>query len=59
MPAGRRILADPPVHGLTDQVGVPSVPAILLDQIADEAAQAAVSAVGHADARELVKAAVG
>ena len=45
-PSGRRVLADPAVDGLAEQVGVAGVPAVLLDQVADEPAQAGVVAVG-------------
>ena len=50
-PAGRRVLADAAVDGLAEQVGVAGVPAVLLDQVADEPAQAGVAALvgaGHA-----------
>src|SRR3712207_1573112 len=43
--ARRGVLADPPVHHLAQQVGVASVPAVLLDQVADEPAQAGVPAL--------------
>src|SRR4051794_5580920 len=46
-PAGRRVLTHPAVHGLTEQVGVPGVPAVLLEEVAEEPAEAGVPAVGH------------
>jgi hypothetical protein len=36
VPTSRRVLTDEPVHGLAEQVGVPGVPAVLLDQVADQ-----------------------
>ena len=58
-PARRRVLPDEAVHGLAQQVGVPGVPAVLLDQVADEPAQAGVPAVVVGDVDELVEPAVG
>ena len=45
-PAGRRVLTDEAVHRLAEQIGVPGVPAVLLDQVADQPAKAGVAAVG-------------
>jgi hypothetical protein len=58
-PAGWRVLTDEPVHGLADKVGVPGVPAVLLDQVAHEAPKAGVAAVGPGNVNELVESAVG
>src|SRR6185369_233177 len=44
-PSGRRVLAGPPVHRFPEQVGVPGVPAVLLDQVAHEPAEAGLDAV--------------
>lgn len=46
VPSSRRVLTDQSVHGLAEQVGVPRVPAILLDQVAEKPAQAGMSTVG-------------
>jgi hypothetical protein len=35
-----RVLPDEPVHGLPDEVGVPDVPRVLLDQVHENAPQA-------------------
>src|ERR1700722_15089953 len=54
LPPWWRIFTDPPVDGLAKQVCVTGVPAVLLDQIAQEPAQAGVSTVGRAHVDELV-----
>ncbi len=54
-PSGGRVLTDSPVDRLTYQVGVAGVPPILLDQIADQPAQAGVAAVGAGEVHGLVK----
>jgi hypothetical protein len=59
VPAGRRVLADHTVHGLAEQVGVAGVPAVLLDQVEDEPAQAGVPAVVVTRVDQLVETAVG
>ena len=53
----RRVLADPS-DGLTEQIGVPGVPAVLLDQVAEEPAQAGAAAVGRRDVDQLVGSAI-
>jgi hypothetical protein len=45
-PARRWVLADTPIDGLTKQVGVAGVSAVLLDQVAQQAAQARVLSRG-------------
>ena len=45
-PSGGRVFTDPPVDRFAQQVGVAGVPAILLDQVADQPAQAGVVAGG-------------
>ena len=59
MPSGRRVLTDQAVHSLAEQVGVPGVPPVLLDQVADQAAQAGMAPVGPGEVDELVESAVG
>jgi hypothetical protein len=46
VPSGRRVLADQSVHSLAEQVGVPGVPTVLLDQVAQEPTQAGMATVG-------------
>ena len=58
-PVARRILADPPVDGLPQQVGVTGVPAVLLEQVEQHAAQAEPTEIAPLDVHELVKAAAG
>jgi hypothetical protein len=57
-PSRWRVLTDPPVDSLAEQVGVPRVPAVLLDQVAEEPAQAGMVAVGVGHVNELVESAV-
>ena len=57
--ASRRVLADPTVDGLADEVGVARVPAVLLDQVAEQPTQAGMGAVGQGDVDRLVGSAVG
>src|SRR5262249_37962305 len=59
LPAGRRVFPDQPVDGLAEQVGVPGVPAILLDQVADQPAQAGMTPIGPAKVDELAESAIG
>jgi len=59
VPSSRRVLTDQSVHRLAEQVGVPGVPAILLDQVAEEPAQAGMATVGPGDVDEPVESAVG
>jgi len=59
VPSSRRVFTDQSVDGLAEQVGVPGVPAILLDQVAEQPAQAGMASVGPGDVDELVEAAVG
>ncbi len=58
-PPGGRVFADAPVHGLAEQVGVPGVPAVLLDQVTEEPAQAGMATVWPGGVDELVEPAVG
>jgi hypothetical protein len=59
VPSGRRVLADQAVHGLPEEVSVPGMPAVLLDQVAKQPAQAGMSTIGGGCMNELVQAAVG
>jgi DNA-binding CsgD family transcriptional regulator len=59
MPSSRRVLAGQPVHRLAEQAGMPGMPAVLLDQVADEPAQAGMAAVGPGDVDQLGESAVG
>ena len=59
MPSSWRVLAGQSVHRLAEQVGVPGVPAVFLDQVADEPAQAGMAAIGPADVDQLGEPAVG
>ena len=59
MPAGRRVLTGEPVHRLAQQVRMPGVAAVLLDQVEDEPAQADVSTVLVGCADQLVETPVG
>ena len=59
MPAIRRVLTDPAVNSLADQVGMTGVPAVLLDQVADEPAQAGLATVGPGHVDQLIEPAVG
>jgi hypothetical protein len=59
MPSIRGVLTDQTVDSLAEQVDVPRVPAVLLDQVADEPAQAGLATVGPADVNEMVEPAVG
>ena len=54
-PSGRRVLTDATVDGFAEQVGVAGVPAVLLDQVADESAQAGVMTVAIGGVGELVE----
>jgi len=58
-PALRRVLTDPTVHRLSEQVGVAGVAAVFLDQVTEEPAQAGMVGVGVGDVDELVESAVG
>jgi hypothetical protein len=49
-PPVRRILADPPVHRLAEQVRVPGVPAVLLDQVEHQPPQVRVPAASSPSA---------
>ena len=55
-PPWRGILADTPVDSLSNKVGVPRVPAVFLDQIAEEPAQVRMAAVGPGDIDRLGRA---
>jgi predicted ATPase/class 3 adenylate cyclase len=57
-PSGRGVLADKPVYRLPDQVGVPGVPAVLLDQVAQQPPQAGVPAIRGGDVDELAQPAI-
>jgi hypothetical protein len=57
-PSGGRVLTDSPVDRFAQQVGVAGMPAILLDQVADQPAQVGVAAVGVGLMHGLVKPAV-
>ncbi len=59
MPALGWIFADAPVYCFAEEVGVAGVASVLLDEVADEAAEAGVPAVRPGDVRELVESAVG
>src|SRR5690606_27274345 len=58
-PSGRRAFTDPAVHRFPQQVGVPGVPAVLLDQVADQPAQAEPPPVRPGEVDELVEPTVG
>ena len=55
VPSGERVLTDSPIARLAYQVGVAGVPPMLLDQIADQPAQAGTAAIGAGDVHGLVK----
>jgi hypothetical protein len=59
VPAGRRVFADATVDGLTDQVRVPGVPAVFLNQVAYQPTQAGMVPVRSAGMGKLVKPAIG
>ena len=59
MPSSWRVLAGQSVYRLAEEVGVPGVPAVFLDQVADEPAQAGVAAVKPGDVDQLGESAVG
>jgi hypothetical protein len=54
MPSSRRVLTDQTVDSLAEQVGMPGVAAILLDQVAEKPAQAGMTTVGPGEVDELV-----
>src|SRR6478735_3509513 len=56
-PSRRWVLTHSPVDGLAEQVRVPGVAAILLDQIAQQPAQARMLTLGCGDVDELVESA--
>jgi len=58
LPSSRRVLAGSPVHRFSEQVGVPGVPAIFLDQVAHEPTEAGMGAVGAGGVDELAEPAV-
>lgn len=58
-PAWRWVLTNAPVDGLAEQVGVPGVAAVLLDQVAHQPTQASLPAVGPGDVHELVESTAG
>ena len=59
MLSNRLVLTDQSVDSLAEQVGVPGVPAILLDQVAEEPTQAGMATVGPGEVDELVDSAIG
>jgi hypothetical protein len=59
VPAGRRVFTDQTVDGLAEEVGVPRVPAVLPDQVAEQPAQTGMGAVGRGDVDELIGSALG
>ena len=59
VPSNGRVLTDQSVHSLAEQVGVPGVPAILLDQVAEEPAQAGLATFRIGKVDELVESAAG
>ena len=59
LPTGGRILARPAVDRFADQVGVAGVPAVLLDQVAHQAAQVRVLPLVVGGVDRLVEAPVG
>ena len=59
VPAGRRVFTDQTVDGLAEEVGVARVPAVLLDQVAEQPTQTGMGPVGRGDVDELIGSAVG
>jgi hypothetical protein len=59
VPSSRRVLTGQSVDRLAEQVGVPCAPAVFLDQVADESAQAGTAAVGPGDVDQLGEPALG
>jgi len=59
VPSGRRIFTDPAVDSLAEEIGVARVPAVFLDQVAEQPAQAGVAAVGRGHVHELVQSPAG
>jgi hypothetical protein len=53
------VLAGQPVYRLAEQVRMPGMPAVLLDQVEDEPAQAGMAAIGPADVDQLGESVVG
>ena len=53
------VLADAAVDGFAEQVRVPGVPAVLLDEVADQPPQAGMVALTVVGIDELVEAALG
>ena len=56
-PPRRRVLADAAVDGLSDEVGMPRVAAVLLHEVAQQAPQVGVVALGVVSRDRLVEAA--
>jgi hypothetical protein len=54
-PIHGRVFSDQPVDGLAKQIGVPGVPAVLLDQVAQQSAQAGPAAVRPRQVDRLVQ----
>jgi len=55
VPSSRRVLTGQSVHCLPEQADVPGVPAVLLDEGAQQSAQAGMATVGPGDVGELAE----